>query len=159
MLTLTQKVVRYVIQLKRNKMKKKLDTKKHVKDFQGQMKTINEDSKRFLLSLLDRKTEDDFLDAVKEFSGQEDEEFCGSIGDFLENIEYSDDKEAKKAFKIIEAFGGEGEGDSAHLVVEWNKQFWFIPAYYSSYEGKDYQEDDTYEVYPKIIADVSYKKL
>ena len=59
----------------------------------------------------------------------------------------------------VEDFGGEGQGDHAHVVVKLGDQYFKIDGYYSSWEGTDWSYDEWYEAKPVEKTVIEYEKV
>lgn len=60
--------------------------------------------------------------------------------------------------KFIEDFGGEGQGDHAHVVFEIAGKTYKIDGYYNSWEGTEWNEE-AYEVEPVQVTKTEYRAL
>lgn len=86
------------------------------------------------------------------------DDFVRDQGNVIEYVKYTIEV-------VDQEGGGEGEGEHWHSVIKVsepfkNDRYFYIPGYYSSYDGTDIEWDEIYEVepYEKKVIDWRVKK-
>ena len=132
-----------------------------IKKIKEELAGFNESSKQAQLALPDRKTAEDFIQALETFAatGASVREVLGDLAfDYSWNKEVRE-KVALAGFERASSFGGEGQGDNYYVIVKWNSQFWMVPGWYNSDEGGEYHLSDAYEVYPIVNVETDYSAM
>lgn len=99
-----------------------------------------------------------------------DEFLEDGIGEFLYEIHnspkrtYREPKNYTYTFrgtpiKVVEQFGGEGQGEQYYYILSYGLAFLRVGGYYSSWEGTTWSEDETELVVPKPVTVIEWVKF
>lgn len=61
--------------------------------------------------------------------------------------------------RIVQDFGGEGQGDQRYVVFSVGDKFYRVDGYYASWDGSNWDDPTPYEVTPKEVTVIEYEAV
>lgn len=94
-----------------------------------------------------------------------DQEAWNEFYEELPNPSYSWHREkegpalASGIARIVEDFGGEGQGDTRYVVFSVGEKFYKVEGYYASWDGTTWDDPTPFEVRPKEVTVIEYEAV